>query len=201
MQPRQAGAIILAGGQGRRLAKDKGLLPVGGMPIVERVVRAARAVVGDVVVVGESCLPRGLNVPVVADETPGGGPAHGLWVGLRALEQPVAALVAWDMPFVTAELLGYLVEALETGQDNQAAVPRLGGRPQPLCAAYRKSCIQVLETMQRGVNVAMSDLLARIRVNWVDAQEFARFGDPEKLLFNVNTRQDLELARCWANAV
>lgn len=198
MQSRHAGAIILAGGRGRRLARDKGLLPIGGMPIVERVVRAAQAAVGEVVVVGEVCLPRGWGVLVVADETPGGGPAHGLWVGLRALKQPIAVLVAWDMPFVTAGLLGYLVEALQASPNDQAAVPRLDGRPQPLCAAYRKSCTEILERLQRGVNVPMKHLLAHLRIRWIDAEALSGLGEPEKLLFNVNTPQDLKLAQYWA---
>lgn len=198
MQRRHAGAIVLAGGQGRRLTQKKGLLRIGGVPIVERVVQAARAAVGRVVVVGNASTPLAADVATVDDETPGAGPCHGLWVGLRTVHRPIAVVVAWDMPFVTADLLGYLVDVLDACQSAEAAVPRLGGRPQPLCAAYRQSCAQVLEHMQRGVNVAMRELLARLCVRWVDEVDLAAFGQPEKLLFNVNTPEDLALAEAWA---
>ncbi|MCX7599653.1 MAG: molybdenum cofactor guanylyltransferase [Armatimonadetes bacterium] len=198
MLAKHAGAIILAGGYGRRLTKQKGLLQVGGLSIAERVIEAAKTAVGDLVVVGEAHLPPGTGVRVVPDDFPGGGPTHGLWVGLRALDRPVAVLMAWDMPFLTAGLLSYLIQSLEASQDNQAAVPRIQGRPQPLCAAYRHSCAEVLENMNRGVNVAMKDLLARLSVRWVSEEELGHLGPPEKLLFSVNTPRDLDQARRWA---
>jgi molybdopterin-guanine dinucleotide biosynthesis protein A len=192
---KEVGAIVLAGGQGRRLARDKGGLPVAGTPIVARVVEAAVLAAERVVVVGDAPLPAGIDLPVVPDEVPRAGPLHGLLLGLRALGTPLALLLAWDMPFVTSELLRYLTQTLG---DCEAAVPLVEGRPQPLCAAYAQSCASQIEGLGDGINRPMRDLLARVWVRWVEEAEIRRFGDPRRLFFNVNTQADLDLAQMMA---
>ncbi len=191
----EVGAIVLAGGRGRRLAPDKGGRLVAGASIVARVVRAASAVAGQVVIVGDAPLPAGIDLPVLHDEVPHAGPLHGLLLGLRALKTPVVLLLAWDMPFVTSGLLRYLSQSLG---DCAAAVPNVDGQPQPLCAAYAQSCVPVIEALGDGVNLSMRALLPRLRVRWLDQHELLPFGDPRRLFFNVNTAADLDLAQAIA---
>jgi len=192
-----AGAIVLAGGRGSRLSRDKGCLLVGGAPIVARVVAAATAVCERVIVVGDAPLPEGLGVTAVADATPGGGPVQALGTGLRALGTPLCVLLAWDMPFVSAELLGHLVANADAFE---AVVPRIGGRPQPLCAVYARACLPLIEALDEGRNVAMRDFVARLRVRWVEEDEVRPFGDPARLFLNVNTDEDLARARAMTEA-
>jgi molybdopterin-guanine dinucleotide biosynthesis protein A len=189
------GAIVLAGGRGRRLSPDKGRLVVAGRPIVTRALEAAAQVAERVVVVGSARLPSGLDVTVVPDDVPYGGPLHALLLGMRALGTRVALLVAWDMPFVSPQVLRYLCEGLG---DDSAAIPVVDGQPQPLCAAYADSCAGVIESFGDGVNLPMWALFPRVPVRWVLEQELARFGEPRRLFFNVNTAADLELARAMA---
>lgn len=189
------GAVILAGGQGRRLAADKGCLPLGGRPIVARVVAAARQVCGRIIIVGDAPLPEGLGVEILPDAFSYGGPLQALGVGLRALGAPWVALLAWDMPFVSPQLLRYLA-SLTRACD--AVVPRVGERAHPLCALYSVACEPVIASLDAGRNRAMSALLDRVRVRWVEQDELRRFGDPERLFFNVNTPADLERARVIA---
>ncbi len=188
----EVGAIVLAGGRGRRLAPDKGCRLVAGTSLVARVVRAATAVAERVVVVGDAPLPTGIDLPVLHDEMPYAGPLHGLLLGLRALQTPVAMLLAWDMPFVTPELLRYLSRGLD---GSAAAIPLVLGQPQPLCAAYAQSCAPVIEGMGDGVDLPMWALYPRLPVRWVNQHELAQYGDPRRLFFNVNTGADLELAQ------
>ena len=74
-------AVILAGGQGRRLGgRDKPALLVGGRTLLDRALDAVSGV--PVVVVGP---PRALPAGVfrVAEDPPGGGPAAAVAAGLR----------------------------------------------------------------------------------------------------------------------
>jgi molybdopterin-guanine dinucleotide biosynthesis protein A len=190
-----AGAIVLAGGRGSRLSRDKGCLLVGGVPIVARVVAAARTACVRVMVVGDAPLPGGLDATVVADATPGGGPVQALGTGLGALGTPLGVLLAWDMPFVSVKLLRYLVANADAVE---AVVPRIGGRPQPLCAVYAGACLPVIETLDEGRNAAMGEFLARLRVRWVEEDEVRPFGDSARLFLNVNTDEDLAKARAMA---
>ena len=73
-------AVILAGGQSRRMGADKALLrlPSGGPTLIERVVAAARAVTNDVVVVAQDAgrLPT-MAVRTAPDAIAGGRAAGG----------------------------------------------------------------------------------------------------------------------------
>jgi len=149
-----------------------------------------------IVVVGSEAIPTDTDVSVIPDEIPGAGPAHGLLVGLQAVGCPVALLVAWDMPFVEAPLLRFIAEQVG---EYEAAVPVVGGQPEPLCAAYRQSCVPVLEALNRGVNVPMREVLVRLRVRWIEEHELRSFGDPTRLFFNVNTAADLATAQKMAS--
>jgi len=189
------GAIILAGGKGERLRPDKGCLLVGGVPIVARVVAAARAVCEQVVIVGSAPLPEGLGVSVAADADGPAGPVRGLATGLSLLDTTHAYLLAWDMPFVEPALLGHMAAVI--GADD-AIVPRIAGRPQPLCALYARACLAALAALPprgEGRGPSLTDLLSQVSVHWLEEAELAAFGDPERILLNVNTPADLARAQ------
>ena len=76
-------------------------------------------------------------------DPPGGGPAAGLLAGVDALPatRRLVAVLAVDMPHVTAATLARLVAALGDDADGALLVDE-GGRRQPLCGVYRRSALQ-----------------------------------------------------------
>lgn len=100
------GAVVLAGGAGRRLGgADKPNLAVGGKRLIDRVL-AALAGLDEVVVVGEVAVAAGVRV--VREDPPGGGPAAAVVAGLAALSPRLTqvGLFAADLPFLdVAELV------------------------------------------------------------------------------------------------
>ncbi|MGP3969635.1 NTP transferase domain-containing protein [Streptomyces sp. 6N223] len=129
-------AVVLAGGAARRLGGvDKPGVRVGGRSLLDRVL-AACAEADRVVVVGPE-RETGVGRPVVwaREEPPGGGPLAALEAGLRRTERPVVAVLAADLPFLTAGSLRLLLD-VPPGADG--VLPRDGaGRDQPLTAVYR----------------------------------------------------------------
>jgi molybdopterin-guanine dinucleotide biosynthesis protein A len=112
-------AVILAGGQGRRLGgRDKPALLVGGRTLLDRALDAVSGV--PAVVVGP---PRALPAGVfrVAEDPPGGGPAAAVAAGFTALPGlPGAAMVAVlaaDLPGIDATTLAKLCAALNDSAD------------------------------------------------------------------------------------
>ena len=190
--PSPVGGLILAGGRGSRLSRDKGCLLVGGRPIVVRVADALREVCARVAVVGDAPLPEGLDIEVVADAFASGGPVQALGAGLQALATPFVAVAAWDMPFVSPPLLRGLL-ALAEGFD--AVVPRREENPQPLCAVYSQSCAAAIAALDGGRNASMRSLLSRLHVRWLEGDELLPFGDPARLFLSVNTPEELALAQ------
>ncbi|WP_435589141.1 molybdenum cofactor guanylyltransferase [Micromonospora chalcea] len=108
-------AVVLAGGAARRMGGvDKPARPVGGRPMLHRVL-AAVADADQRIVVGPSVpLPDGVRT--TREEPPGGGPVAAIAAGLALLDPgtTTVALLAADLPLLTAAAVTELRHALDT---------------------------------------------------------------------------------------
>ncbi len=199
--PRVTG-IVLAGGRSRRMGSDKAALLFGGRPLLQRTVAALAEVADEVVVVlapGRKLPPLECPRPVrvAADPVEGEGPLVGIAAGLRAASAPVALVVAVDMPFLRPALLRLLAERAAAG--SRCVVPIYEGRPQPLCSAWRREALEVVEAqVETGERAVMS--VART----LDAERLLpaawRAADPDGRSFvNVNTPEEFEAAQARAD--
>lgn len=140
-------AVILAGGTARRLrGADKPGLLLGGRPLVGRVA-AAVAAAGRVVLVGppRSELPAAV---VVREEPPGAGPVPALRAGLAVVEAPWAAVLAADLPFLTADDIGALRRL--AGGRTGAILADDQGRPQWLLGVWRVAGLRAALEVYQG---------------------------------------------------
>jgi molybdopterin-guanine dinucleotide biosynthesis protein A len=136
-----------------------------------------------------------MNVTIVADEMPGFGGLSGVHAALRQGRDIL--VVAWDMPFVTPELLGAIVQA-GVEHDADAAVPESDSphRVEPFCAWYAASCRMALSEFLRSGGGSAHRFLERLpRLHLIPKRVTTRFGDPRLLFSSVNTAADLERAR------
>jgi len=158
--------IILAGGKNTRMGSDKALLKVGPYFIIERIAGVLRTLVDEILVVtARPDLHARYGDKTVSDIMAGHGPLGGLHAGLVHAAHPRALVTACDIPFVSANLGSLLIRAV-TGYD--AAVPRYRGYLEPLCAAYTKNCIEVIERqLARGQN-KITGFYDRVRVRYVE---------------------------------
>jgi molybdopterin-guanine dinucleotide biosynthesis protein A len=190
-------AAILAGGRARRFGgRDKTRLAVDGRSMLERQCDVLRACVPRIFLVGyRGAVPVGSSVTPIADRTPDRGPLGGLDAALAAADDAVLA-IACDMPNLDPALLLHLIDQLA---DADAVVPRTERGYHPLCAVYAQSCRPaVAGQLQRG-QLRMTDLLATLRLRVVDTDELSRFGDPDRLLANVNSQADLDAVESLKN--
>ena len=182
-------AAVLAGGRGRRMGVPKATVALAGRPLIERPLRALDAAGLETVVVAKpgSELPA-LEAPVWEEPD---DPVHPLCGVLRALEgagaRPVLA-VACDMPFLVPALLRRLAEA-----EARLVVPEAGGRMHPLLARYSPELAGPLRAALRR-RAALHEAVRALRPQVLGEDALRRFGDPERLLFNVNDRADLARA-------
>ena len=192
--------IVLAGGMSRRLGRDKAVEPVGGEPLVRRVLgRLSRIADQAVVVVNDrsraSSLPLPEGVKVAVDAYPGGGSLGGIFTGLAASEADWGVVVACDMPFLNLDLLGRMLD-MRNGFD--AVVPVLDSRPEPTHSLYSKACLPHMEGRLEVGDLKIARFFDEVRVNYL-AQDAIERIDPEHLsFFNVNTQQDLDRALALA---
>ena len=181
--------VVLAGGLATRFGgRPKGLELVGGTRIIDRVAAALRATTDELLLVANHPdAARWLSgVPVATDPRPDQGSLGGIHAAIVRAQTPVL-VVAWDMPFVPAELLRALRTLGEQGFD--AAVPRGDAAHglEPLCAYYTPACTGAIERcLDAGDRRAIS-FYADVRVAQLDAPLVARFGDPARTFLSVNT--------------
>ena len=184
--------VLLAGGAARRFGgQPKGLARLDGVRIADRALAALRgASTTQLVIANDPGAARWFpDVRVVTDDTPGLGPLGGLATALHAAEASAILVVAWDMPFVTVELLR---ELRRRGEGGARAVVPVHGRDawaESLCAWYAPSvlptCIALLEAGARRAGALLDALLPGAET--IGDEMLAPFGDPERLFTSVDT--------------
>jgi molybdopterin-guanine dinucleotide biosynthesis protein A len=172
---------ILAGGQATRFGgRDKSALLVDGRGILERQIAALAPAVDEVLIVGG---PRA----TIHDIVPGCGPLGGLHAALTAARGDAVLLVACDMPYLSTPFLAYLL-ALAAGAE--IVVPQSERGYHPLCAVYTRACLDPAAVRLADRRLTMRELVDSMRTRVVRVDEIRRFGDPDRLLANVNTPAD-----------
>ncbi|MBM4432586.1 MAG: molybdenum cofactor guanylyltransferase [Chloroflexi bacterium] len=189
--------IVLAGGKGIRLKRDKVLENIGNINLLQRVVSCLSFYNSEIIIVTASkqSLPLSVDYPklrVKADIYPGKGPLGGIYTGLMTSNHFYNLVVASDMPFLNRELLSYMMK-LSVGFD--LVVPRMGALVEPLHAVYSKNCVAPIENMLKQGTLQIHLLFPLVKVKYIDTEEIDKF-DPEHLsFFNINTEADLKRAR------
>ncbi|MBP7778733.1 MAG: molybdenum cofactor guanylyltransferase [Acidobacteria bacterium] len=185
-------AAVLAGGRGRRLdGRTKPLVEVGGQTILARQV-SALATLGVIprLIASDPSPYADLPYEVVPDLVDAGA-LGALYTAVACAPTPYVLVVAGDLPFVSAALLGALVG---WRAEAEAIVPQPKGRWQPLCAVYHRDVAPRLKArIDRGqwrVTEALEDLIVRA----VPDAELSAYDPDGRLLLNVNTPDDLRLA-------
>jgi molybdopterin-guanine dinucleotide biosynthesis protein A len=122
---------------------------------------------------------------LVFDRRTDAGPLAGLEAGLMAAREEVSFAVACDMPYVTLELAEMAVAAART---SDAAIPRIGDRPEPVCAAYRRTALGAITSALDAGDLKLANLAERLDVTWLEGL------DPD-LFRSLNSPDDYERFR------
>jgi molybdopterin-guanine dinucleotide biosynthesis protein A len=191
------GAVVLCGGQSRRMGRPKAWLPFGREQMLQRVVRLVGEVAETIAVVaapGQDCPPLPDSVQIVRDPVSGRGPLQGLAAGLAALPGPAefAFATATDTPFLRPAFIRRLLELI--GEDD-LALPFVGGFHHPLAAIYRPATVlPAIEQLLREDRLRLLNLSESLRTRLVPEDEL-RPVDPElQSLRNLNTLDEYNQA-------
>lgn len=190
--------VILAGGQSTRMGTNKALLNFDGEPLIQRLSHRLQIWFDQVVLVTNTPeLYQFLGLPMFGDRIAGLGPLGGLEAGLSASRHDYVFFCATDMPFVSEELVRYMV-GLAPGYD--IVVPMVGGEYEPMHAVYSRSCLPLVTEKLESRRLRLVSIFDASRLRVVTETEIHPFGDPDRLFFNCNTPADLERARIWGNS-
>jgi molybdopterin-guanine dinucleotide biosynthesis protein A len=178
-------------------AAGKPTLPVAGEAMLTRVLRAGTGARVRVVV-GPPELPVPDGVGQARERPAGGGPVAGLAAGLAAVGPTddvtprQVAVLASDLPFLTAGALDDLNDGLARTGAHVAVYRDATGRRQLLCGLWWES---VLRAVLPGdpTGAPMRALFAGLHVAEVDYT-----GDGPPPWYDCDTPEDLANARKWA---
>jgi molybdopterin-guanine dinucleotide biosynthesis protein A len=208
-------AVILAGGNSRRLGAEKSLLEFEGKPLICWTAEKLSWAADEVVVVARNEAHAGRLEKIISDFAPRPepkvtftwdsvaefGPVAGLYAGMKEASGSLAFATGCDLPFLNPQVIERLFE-LADEDDYEAAVPvQPNGFYEPLHSIYHRgkmllACERAIEKCERRIHAPLQELC----VNHI-CVDLLRPLDPDLLtFFNLNTREDLEKARAlWPN--
>ena len=192
----KTGCVILAGGKGRRLGREKAWVELGGKSLLQHAVSNLEFLNSEIVIVKapEGELPTvsaGVNLKVVQDSVGGKGPLSGILSGLVNSNYSYNLIVACDMPLLNKDLVKYMISSVK---DYYAVVPRLGKHLEPLQAVYSKDCISEIEKLLAQDRLKVEGLFSGVRTRFVESAEIERFDAAHLSFININTPTDLKKA-------
>lgn len=181
LRPR-AGALILAGGDSRRMGRDKALLPIDGRPMIASIADQLKPLFEEIVISADRPDAYAfLGLPVVADAEPGQGPLMGIASGLPHMTQDLDFVTACDIPRIDLSFVNGLIK-LAVGFD--IVLPYYDeGQYEPLFAVYRKTVVPEAARILAAGGRSILDLLERVKVNLIKIPD-------RRLIRNVNTEED-----------
>ncbi len=150
-------AVLLAGGESRRMSKDKATLLYRGKPLWQLQLDLLRKLEPAEIFVSARTDPawRPADVQFVPDEPPSRGPLSGLTATLARIRSSHLLVLAIDMPFMSEEHLRYLCIAIGPGR---GVLPMIGSRAEPLAAIYPVEAYDMFAMALLGADFSMQTL-------------------------------------------
>lgn len=180
-------AVILAGGQGRRMGHtDKGLLNLNARPFIEHVIERIKSQIKQIAI--NSPAPedyRQYGLPVFADVIEGGlGPLAGLHAALTRCDSEWVLILPCDTPLLPADLVSRMVETVSR-EGREVCTVTDGKRLHAVIILARQSVLPRLEAFLRSGQ-------RRVQ-NWLGDEQpaIADFSDQPDAFVNLNTPEQL----------
>jgi molybdopterin-guanine dinucleotide biosynthesis protein A len=190
--PLSRAAYLLAGGKSTRMGQNKAFLNFLGQTLLTRALHTLSEACGQVTIIGDPATfaPHATTIP---DIIPNCGPLAGIHTALTNSQSDLNLMLAVDMPFVTADLLKFLLDKA-SDSTSIVTVPRTRRGLQPLCAVYRRAFAPIAEQAIRAGNYKIDSAFANLGLQIINEKGLATANFSEENFFNVNTPADRQSA-------
>jgi len=186
-------AFVLAGGRSSRMGSDKALLAAGEITFLERALRITSPVAARTMIVGPKVHYARFG-EVLEDIYAGCGPLGGIHAALSATRTELNLVLSVDMPKMTANFLDWMVQQAAAAPE-LATVPEIDGRPQPLCAVYRRRIGEVAAQLLARGEYKVGRMFSNVPTRMLKEQQIVAAGFSPELFHNVNTPEEYEQCR------
>lgn len=184
MDVKSINAIILAGGQSKRMGRSKAFLPLEKSTFIETLVETLKPLVNRVIISGDPELYNDLGCRVVKDKYANCGPLAGILAGLQASDTGWNFVVSVDSPFIDASVFMALKSVLN---NQQVVMAETTEQLMPLIGFYNQSCCQKLEEALKNNQFKVMQVLKTFNTErkMIDTQQHT-------LLNNINTPEEYQ---------
>jgi molybdopterin-guanine dinucleotide biosynthesis protein A len=150
-------AVLLAGGQSRRMGRDKATILFRGKPLWQIQLELLRQLDPAEIFISARTDPawRPPDVEFVPDERPSRGPLSGLTATLSRIRNDHLLALAVDMPLMNEEHLRFLCNQIQPGC---GVLPMIGDLAEPLAAIYPIEAHADLVTALSGNDFSLQTL-------------------------------------------
>ena len=186
-------AVILAGGQSRRMGRDKALLPIDPLAaelietttLLQQTCTIAKSCTDQVFVLSATLYDLPVGCQWIAEDPPHQGPLKAFANCLGQIESEWILLLACDLPYLDAQVLQYWMGGLEQVPASSIAylAPHRKGW-ECLCGFYRQQCQQSLQDFVLAGGDSFQSWLQDQEVQAIPAVE-------PSILINWNSPADL----------
>jgi molybdopterin-guanine dinucleotide biosynthesis protein A len=183
-------AVLLAGGESRRMGRDKATLEWRGRPLWEWQLEKLRVLCPEKILlsVRSDVSWRPADVELVLDAPPSRGPLSGLAAALASIETDYLLALAIDLPFMTAEHLRLLCDV---ATNKSGVIPTIDGRAEPLAAIYPRDARAVFLEALQGDNFSLQPIVQKLSsLQMMRALPIS--GRTRELYRNVNEARDVD---------
>ncbi len=179
--------LVLAGGQSRRMGRDKALLERGGVSQLAHIVALLQSHVERVFVStrrDQQDEPERQRYAQIVDQYEDLGPLAGILSALQAHPEADWLVVACDLPNIDDETVAHLLERRSAEHPFTAYISSHDGLPEPLCAIWRSGTDEIIRGFIKAGRTCPRKILIRSDTHLIDQV------DPSSL-DNINTPDDL----------
>jgi len=188
-------AVLLAGGDSKRMGTNKAFLVLEGRNLIDIVFEKLHSLFEEVIVVTDRTAEFAyLPARVTTDLVNGGekNALRGIQAGLTLSRHASSFVVACDMPFLSLPLIRYMSRF---AGEFDVVVPRCGPYYEPLFAFYSKTALEAINRQLERKKLKIFALYSRLSVKEI-GEDIVKFFDPQMLSFyNINTREDFQTAK------
>ena len=178
-------AVILSGGKNTRMNyKTKAFLEFRGNTFIERTLDAISDYEQKIISCNDVEKYKEFEdmALLVLDKFKEIGPIGGIYSSLKESEFQYSLVIASDMPFLNKEVLNHLGNY---AFNNDALIPIVDGKIQPLCGIYKKDILSVIEKMINKKDYRLKNLLFNIDTKYININDKDNFS-------NINTVEEYE---------
>ena len=183
-------AVILTGGESKRMGSDKARVVLSGKPMLEHITAQLEPLFSDILLSVRT--ERGdVSYPQILDDTEARAPMVGIKSALERVHTAWIFVIACDMPWVSTRLIQHLA-ALRSQHD--AVVPEAFDRPQPLFGFYHKNCLPQMEERIKQGQRSMMRLLDDLDSYVLGEQQVKAIDPTLRSLVSLNSMNDVKKA-------